>query len=182
MRKFNLSLASTNPAILRNRGRGLDLHRYETVIALLAERNIANITYVICGFGEDTVQTVAHTIGYLGDKPTMTGISPFYPVPGLPGFTNRRKFDTLPARLCCGSSMYPWNQSLSTATMVTAFRLARLSNLKKNADQSKMEKKVIALIGKEKRLYTLTRWRNGKEEITPVMGMDRDLLRRVNFL
>ena len=182
MRKFNLSLVSTNPAILRNRGRSLDLGRYETVIALLAAKNIQTVTYVICGFEGDTVQTVADTLNYLNGKPTLIGISPFYPAPGLPGFTDPQKFGPLTARLCCGSSMYPWNQSLSTATMVTAFRLARLSNLKKNAIKSVMEEKVLTLIGKEKRLYTVKPGINGKEEITQAPGMDGELLKRVNFL
>jgi len=182
MRKFNLSLASTNTAILQNRGRSLDLGRYEMVIALLAAKNIPTVTYFMCGFKEDTVQTVADALNYLNDKPTRIGISPFYPVPGLPGFTDPRKFTPLTARLCCGSSMYSWNQSLSTATMVTAFRLARLSNLKKSPIKSVMEEKVLSLIRKEKRLYTVKLGINGNEEITPVSGMDGELLERVNFL
>jgi hypothetical protein len=32
-------------------------------------------------------------------------------------------------RLCAGSSARPWNSSLTTEQMITAFRLARLSNM-----------------------------------------------------
>ncbi len=182
MRKFNLSLASTNPAILQNRGRSLDLTHYEKVTTLLAAKNIPTVTYIICGFGEDTPQTIADALNYLNDKPTLIGISPFYPVPGLPRFIDLQLFDPPDARLCCGSSMYPWNQSLSTATMVTAFRLARLSNLKKSVNKREMEEEVIGLIGKEKRLFSLMIGKNGREEITPVPGIDVELLRRADFL
>jgi len=66
--------------------------------------------------------------------------------------------------------------------MVTAFRLARLSNLKKSPIKSVMEEKVLSLIRKEKRLYTVKLGINGNEEITQAPGMDGELLERVNFL
>jgi hypothetical protein len=178
MRKFNLSLASTSPAILRNRGRGLDLECYEKVLALLAGRNIPSVTYVICGFGEDRADTVADSLRYLADKPTLIGLSPFYPVPGLPGFSDPAMFDALPALLCCGSSMYPWNGSLSTATMVTAFRLARLINLEKSPARSDPEREIIGRTRKESRLFTLVKERSGKAAIREVPEMDGELIRK----
>jgi radical SAM superfamily enzyme YgiQ (UPF0313 family) len=181
MRKFNLSLASTNPAILRNRNRGFDLDRYEKVLALLAERNIPSVTYVICGFEEDTVQTVAEALNYLAAKPTIIGLSPFYPVPGLPGFTDPKVFDEQGARRCCGSGLYPWNGSLSTATMVTAFRLARLGNLIKSKYLNDLERELIAVIRKEKRLLTIIKGKDGKEKIATVEGMDGELIEKVKI-
>ncbi len=181
MRKFNLSLASTNPAILRNRHRSLDLDRYEKVLAMLADRNIPSVTYVICGFREDTLQTVAEALNYLADKPTLIGLSPFYPVPGLPGFTDLKVFDRLWARRCCGSGLYPWNGSLSTATMVTAFRLARLSNLRKSGALSNLEKELPALIRKEQRLFTIIKGKDGHSNIAEVEGMDGELIKLIKI-
>jgi hypothetical protein len=111
----------------------------------------------------------------------MIGLSPFYPVPGLRGFTATEQFDSLGARRCCGSALYPWNRSLSTGTMVTAFRLARLSNLKKSLRRSAMETKVLSLIEQEKKLFTITKEPPAGERIVPVPDMDEELVRRVMF-
>ena len=181
IRKFNLSLASTSPQLLRNKGRLLDLDRYEMIIAFLAEKQIPVVTYFICGFQEDTVETIAATLSYLDRRPTLIGISPFYPVPGLPGFENRSRFDLHPSCLCCGSSMFPWNGSLSTATMVTAFRLSRWSNLRKipKKKRTAAENEALERIERERKIYTVVRRRTGDESVVGVPEMDEELVKLV---
>ena len=180
MRKFNLSLASTSPAILGNKGRSLDLDRYEAVIGHLAARGIPAVTYFICGFPEDTVETIGYSLRYLRDKKTTIGISPFYPVPGLKGFEDKSLFTARPSRLCCGSSMYPWNKSITTRTMVTAFRIARYFNLLKIPEEKRtgIENEAIRRIGAGRELYTIVKDKKEEERVVRVEGMDESLLER----
>ena len=125
---FNLSMASSSRELLRMENRHSDNSRLRSVIETVADAGIPSVTYFICGLENDTSPSVLDNILMLHELPTLTGISMFYPVPGLPGFppeTMRR----YPPRLCAGSSAYPWNDSLSTVELITAFRLSRLSNL-----------------------------------------------------
>jgi hypothetical protein len=64
--------------------------------------------------------------------------------------------------------------------MVTAFRLARLSNLRKSGTLGLMEREIIELIRKEKRLYTIVKGKDGDEKIVEVAGMDGEMIKAVN--
>jgi hypothetical protein len=68
------------------------------------------------------------TISYLHGLKTSIGISLYYPVPGLADWQDKELFLKIPSFMCCGASAYPWNRSLGTKELVTAFRLARASN------------------------------------------------------
>lgn len=132
-RSFNLSMASSSQFLLESENRALNLNRLESLLAEISFRSLPSTTYFICGLENETVQSVLDNLIYLHSLPTLTGISLFYPVPGLPGFPPD-KMSSKPPALCAGSSAYPWNSSLSTAQLVTAFRLARFSNLLKTAE------------------------------------------------
>ena len=176
MKKFNLSLGSIDPGILARGRRFIDLERYEQVIRLLERNQVPNVTYFICGFKEDTLETTLNNLVYLHKLPTLIGISPYYAVPGLSGFENRSVFDCLPSSLCLGAAIFPWNNSLSTKIMITAFRLARFSNLLKSHRQSDMEKEMLDLIADKKSLYTTIKEKNGKERVIEVPNQDKDLV------
>ncbi len=114
-------------------------------------------------------------IAYLAKQPTRIGISLFYPVPGIFDFTDKTIFDKHPPFLCAGSSAYAWNHSLSTAELITAFRLCRFVNLLKSDIKSKEEKALIQKITQEKQLYTLVK--QGKaRSIVPVDNADHDMV------
>ena len=125
---FNLSMASSSRELLRMENRHSDNSRLRSVIETVADTGIPSVTYFICGLENDTSSSVLDNILILHGLPTLTGISMFYPVPGLPGFPPET-MSRYPPRLCAGSSAYPWNDSLSTVELITAFRLSRLSNL-----------------------------------------------------
>ena len=125
---FNLSMASSRRKMLESEKRKLNISRLRSVIESAAGEGIPSTTYFICGLENDTAESVLDNLLTLHKLPTLTGISMFYPVPGLPGFPPER-MSSFPPRLCAGSSAYPWNKSLTTAQLVTAFRLSRLSNL-----------------------------------------------------
>jgi hypothetical protein len=176
MSKFNISLASIDRKTLELRKRFIDQERYEKTLDFLTEKNIPNVTYFICGFKEDTLETTSGNLSYMFKKQTVIGISMFYAVPGLPGFTDYSMFDKIPASCCCGSAAFPWNNSLSTETMITAFRLSRYANLKKKPAKSEKEVALLDVIEKEKTLHTIIKEKSGKERIAPVPNQDKELV------
>ncbi len=125
-RVFNLSVGSIHAAVLRAEERPADLRRWEEVTHEIDRRGGTSTTYFICGLEDDSPERTATTLVYLSRFPTRPGISLFYPVPGLPGFTDRSLFSDGPSSRTAGSSAWPWTGSLTTAQMVTAFRLSRL--------------------------------------------------------
>jgi anaerobic magnesium-protoporphyrin IX monomethyl ester cyclase len=176
MSKFNLSLASTAPEILAAQGRFSLPERYEKIIEFCALKGLPSVTYFICGFKEDTLESTADNLSYFNDKQTVIGISLFYPVPGLPGFTDYALFDRSPSFLCLGSAAYPWHQSLSTETMITAFRLSRYLNLLKSPRLSETEKRVLGTIEGRKRLHTVIKLKSGEKVIIEVPKQDDELV------
>lgn len=176
MKQFNLSIASTHLPILKDEQRDSTFPRYEKVLQVLNKHEIQSITYFICGFKKDTRKTVAANIAYLAKLPTRIGISLFYPVPGIFDFTDKAIFDKHPPFLCAGSSAYPWNDSLSTAELITAFRLCRLVNLLKSEIKSTDEKALTQKITQEKQLYTLVK-KDGSRSTVPVPNADQEMVR-----
>jgi Fe-S oxidoreductase len=173
--KFNLSLASIDPAILEIEKRPLLLEHYKKIVETIASRNVPCITYFICGFKDDTKETIARTLAFLANQPVTIGISLFYSVPGIHGFENLRLFDTIPPYCCNSSSAYPWNKSLSTSTLITAFRLSRYINLIKQDIKSDLEIKAIKLIQEKRKLFTFVKTRQGIE-IVAVENSDQELV------
>ena len=124
--KFNLSMASADSRILARQQRSSRLDHLTELLAYFQSREIPAICYFICGLPGDTVESVCGNILFLAEQPAEIGISPFYAVPGLPGFEHpgQNGLPGYPA-LYCGSSVYPWNRNLTTAQLITAFRLCR---------------------------------------------------------
>ena len=173
--KFNLSLASVDSAILETEKRPLLLEHYKEIVATITTRNIPCITYFICGFKNDTKKSIARTLAFLANQPVTIGISLFYPVPGIHGFENLKIFDELPPCCCNSSSAYPWNRSLSTSTLITAFRLSRFVNLQKQKVKSENETKILNMIREQRKLFTFIKTYQGME-IIPVKNSDQELV------
>jgi hypothetical protein len=178
MSKFNLSLASLNPGILSLSKRFINRERYEKSVDFLHHKNIPTVTYFICGFEGDTIESTLCNILYLANQHTLTGISLFYAVPGLPNFTDRSLFDKKSSLCCCGSAAFPWNNSISTETMITAFRLSRFTNLVKSGLFSEKEKKLVELISNKQELYTMVKDKKDGERIVFVENQDLELVKK----
>jgi radical SAM superfamily enzyme YgiQ (UPF0313 family) len=174
LKQFNLSLVSTNAQCCEAEGRFLNIPHYERIARLLTQLNIPSITYFICGLKNDTKETVVRNLVYLARQPTISGISLFYPIPGLPGFQDMNRFKVLSPSLCAGSSAYPWNGSLPTSTLVTAFRLSRYTNALKTKPGSDIEKELLTIIGEKQCLHTIIK-ENKKRRIIPVPEIDGEL-------
>jgi anaerobic magnesium-protoporphyrin IX monomethyl ester cyclase len=178
MKKFNLSLGSLDPEILCTKNRTGSIEQYDAVLDLLAKNRLPSITYFICGFKEDTIESVARTLRYLAARKTTIGISPFYAVPGIAGFTDKLIFNSRSSSLCLGAACYPWNGSLSTETLITAFRLSRYINLRKDSNRSEIESQLVDKINDTQELHTLIRKPGTKTvRIVEVERQDRDLVR-----
>lgn len=174
MGQFNLSIASLDAAILQEQRRDAAFLRLEAALAVIHQHRLPCITYFICGFKGDTSQSVVSTLGYLAGLHTRIGISLFYPVPGIKGFRDMSRFDLVSPVLGAGASAFPWNHSLTTSQLVTAFRLARLINWMKTRPKGVEEQQLLCRIFKERRLYTVVK--NGaSRKIVPVPEMDGDM-------
>ncbi len=174
LRQFNLSLGTIgrNTAVMEKRP--LSLRKYESVIEEIDRHNLPVITYFICGLDGDTPESTAETLKYLSGINTAAGISPFYPVPGLPGFTDRRLFNRHTPSLCRGSSFYPWNGTLTTGQMVTAFRISRYINLSKRKNITAQEQSLLDKIRETGKLHTFIRDRK-ENIISPVPHTDNTI-------
>jgi len=178
-KSFNLSMASTSQALLDSQGRSADAGRLERILYKLGKQKIASVTYFICGLENESPATVMDNLVYLHSLPTLTGISLFYPVPGIPSGGN--DLNQFPPRLCAGSSAWPWTGSLSTAQMITAFRLSRLSNLIKSTEGLLPSAASASITGKEELLEKISASRKlhtiRSGQIIEVPNMDDEMVK-----
>jgi hypothetical protein len=139
--------------------------------------------HFICGMRDDSPNSVTDALLFLHNLPCRIGISLFYPVPGLQGFDDQEEMRDHPPRRMCGSAAWPWTGSLSTAQMVTAFRLARWSNARKEREggsrsQSQQDRQYNGMVAaslEKGSLVTLVRKGRALEE-RPVPCLDRPMM------
>ncbi len=178
MTQFNLSLGAVPPNILEAEDRSSNITHYRKICRILEENHIPLITYFICGLASDTPGSVAETLLFLSKQNTLIGISLFYPVPGLKDFQDRSVFDDAAPFLSASSSAFPWNRSLSTAQMITAFRLTRFINLLKKKHLSGIEEDLVRKSLASSTLHTLINT-GGSREIIPVPNLDTGMQHHV---
>jgi radical SAM superfamily enzyme YgiQ (UPF0313 family) len=176
MSGFNFTVVSLKDEILASQNRKSSLTHFETIVRHVSQLGIPVLSYYICGLKDDTKQDVVNVLSYLSKLPTMVGISMFYGIPNIPDFTDMALFDNLAPCLGNGSSAYPWNKTLSTAELVTAFRLSRYVNLIKYDRKTSLEFQLIEKINREGKLFTFVK---EKEEvkIMEVPEYDKEMVR-----
>ena len=176
--QFNFSIATTDQSISGTENRFQSISNLDQLYQIIKESNIPVITYFICGFPDDTHDTIIRNLHYLMNRPTQSGISLFYAVPGLDYYHNEtvKKHLFLPS-LFAGSSAFPWNNSLSTTTLITAFRLSRLVNLIKSDDKNDQDKQLIEQIILEKKLFTAVKESSNRSTISEIPIQDYILVR-----
>jgi hypothetical protein len=162
MAQFNVALGNItkNASDLLSRDSSPD--HYDRLLSLFKSHSIPVISYFIAGFQGDSRESIAENLLFFWKRTTQIGISMFYPVPGLPGFTDYRLFETGKSIQCCGSSAFPWNNSVNTATLVTAFRLSRLINLIKSGLNNQLEEELVMKSLTNRVLHTLVRHKKHK--------------------
>jgi len=177
--QFNLSLGSADPILLEKNRRPHQIDRLRETLLEISRLGKSAITYFICGLPGDTTGSVVESLQLICGLPTRSGISLFYPVPGLPGFEDPDVFGSMPAGLCAGSSAFPWTGALTTSQMVTAFRLSRLVNMLHDEKEGKLpqtapENELLEAVRGQKRLLTVERSSHGVRTIVPP-GIDREM-------
>jgi hypothetical protein len=170
--QFNWSAGSFDPHTLTAENRFFEPERLTALEETAARLGIPSVLYFIAGLAEDTPTGIARSLKEVARRRSLCGISPFYPVPGLPGYEDKTRFDTIDPSLACGSALYPWNGTLTTTQLYTAFRLARLVNLMKNPERVRY-RELIEVVQKTGKLHTLA----GKPaRIIPVPEQDQGML------
>jgi radical SAM superfamily enzyme YgiQ (UPF0313 family) len=172
--QLNFTLGSTSKTVLNHADRDLDAERFDTLLSITTRRGIPVISYIICGFPEDTKTSIAGNLLFLMERRTIIGVSLFYPVPGIAGFVDRTLFDKTSPQRCTGSAAYPWGGSCDTATLLTAFRLARFINLTKAKTHSGEERALIEQTIRTGKLHTIIK-EHGKRRIIEVPLQDVEL-------
>jgi len=168
---FNFTFGSASDEVLSIQNRFHSSDRFASLVRHISGKGIGVLSYFIAGLKGDTKQNVVESLAFLGNLPTRIGISMFYAVPGLTDFRDTAIFDRLSPKMGNGSSAYPWNSTLTTAEIVTAFRLSRYINLLKSQKKSDLELRLIEEIKNEKKLFTLV---NDNKAITIVEVPDHD--------
>ncbi len=174
MRQFNFSVGSLSASLCQEQNRHLDIEHLKVLLEVLAQNNIPVITYFISGFKGETKKQALENLAFLFKAKTRVGLSLFYPVPGISGYKDKDIFMQYSPRLGCGTSLWPWNRSLSSLEMVTLFRLARFTNLYKKRPKDKGEKELLQKCVQEKRLYT---WQGKHRHLQEVRAYDRKMVR-----
>ncbi|MBN1308687.1 MAG: radical SAM protein [Chitinispirillaceae bacterium] len=174
-RQFNFTLGSVAREVRERAERTARIDRYDRLLDCAERRGIPVVTYVICGFPDETKDSIAENLRFLLPRATIIGLSLFYPVPGIPGFEDRTIFEKLLPQVCTGASAYPWSRHLTTETLITAFRLARLINLMKTALKSAEETAVIERTISTGRLHTVVK-EQGIRRIVEVPKQDAELV------
>ncbi|MBN1601868.1 MAG: cobalamin-dependent protein [Chitinispirillaceae bacterium] len=174
MAQFNIALGTINKDASALLSRDSSPDHYERLLSLFKYHSIPVISYFIAGFQGDNRKSIAENLLFFWKRTTLIGISMFYPVPGLPGFTDYKMFKTGKSIRCCGSSAFPWNKSVDTATLVTAFRLSRLINLIKSGPLNQLEEELISQSLNKKVLHTIIRLKKEKA-IIEVPNQDVEL-------
>ncbi|BBB32015.1 conserved hypothetical protein [Thermotomaculum hydrothermale] len=131
VKQFNLSIGHIDKNILKKNKRPASVDKLIETLNFLKKNQIPSIVYFITGLKNDSFEKTISTIKFLEKLPCLIGISPFYPVPGIQGYTDKSIFEKKSPVLTKGSSFYSWNNSLTTEEMIFAFKLARKINLSK---------------------------------------------------
>jgi anaerobic magnesium-protoporphyrin IX monomethyl ester cyclase len=165
-RQFNLSMASADRGVLDSENRTGNLNLLSKILTTIQSLDIRSITYFICGLEHDSVESTVENLIFLHKFSTLTGISLFYPADNFRG----------PSFRSAGGSAWPWNGSLTTSQMVTAFRLSRFANLMKKRAKTSEDTDLINKILAEKRLFTNRKSKEGLSQV-PVLGMDIEMIK-----
>lgn len=176
--QFNFTLGNISPEIMVREKRENKLEQYKLLLEEAKKYSIPVITYLICGFPDDTKEIIAESIKYLALLDTTLGISLFYPVPGIFGFDNLEFFDNIDPQICCGASAYSWSNNITTQTLITAFRLVRFINLLKSKNCTEEEIELINETFKKQCLHTIIKEKK-RRYIVKVPNMDEWLEREV---
>jgi len=180
-RQFNFSAGVMDSEASQQMQRALSIYKLEELVRKAAARGVRSITYFIPGHANDTPEKAVSALVRLMQLPGLVGISPFYAVPGLPGFSDKQQFLSLSPSVCKGSSFYPWNDTLTSRQVITLFRLARLANSLRAAHlprTDRMQQELLRFCLRDRKLYTINarEGKGNKGSIIETPGTDKGMI------
>ena len=138
-RTLNLSLGTTDPDQLKRFRRPDVRDATDHVLHLAEKHGLESVCYVIAGAPGQTAASSLEDLLYLGEKPTLAGVSVYYPAPGSHDYTELEQRGALPPSFSLmRSTAIPMNTPTTRLESVTLLRLSRIINfikqLKKNRE------------------------------------------------
>ncbi len=165
-RQFNLSAGIVSAESSKTMRRPIHLEHLQELCRYLTQSAVPAVVYAIIAHPGDTRDHALETMRFLASLGVTAGISPFYAVPGLKGFTDAALFLYKDTCLCAGSSLYPWANTLTTKEMVSLFRLSRLLNLAVHQRRTPEEDHLFSEILRTKKLHTYLKGSSGPCEVS----------------
>ncbi len=130
--KLNISLVSADVRTALRCGRRYTRDEFIRVVHVSSSLGIPVTAYLICGLPGEGYDRINAGVDFLAQLSVLIGISIFYPVPGIEGFTDTGIFDKLSPLLCRGSSFHPWNDC-TIEELVHTFMRVRALNMSKSS-------------------------------------------------
>ncbi|ADK81767.1 B12-binding domain-containing radical SAM protein [Sediminispirochaeta smaragdinae] len=171
-RKFNFSIASVESGERKRERRSGSLEHYARLVSAASGLGAEIVTYFIAGLPGESFDIAVKNLLYLEALPTVIGISLFYPVPGIEGFDASQIADA-PFQKALGSAAWPWGGGYSTAQLLTAFRLSRLTNALMHPENDPYTSALIREVVLRRRLLTL---QGRHHQLTDLPWQDRSMV------
>ncbi len=126
---LNLSLGSTSTEQLRRFTRPDVRKAHDNALDLAREQGLSTVSYIIAAAPFQTALSSVKDLLYLAKRPTLAGLSIFYPAPGSPDFKMCQKKHLLPGTFSLmRSTALPIEHETTRVQSVTLLRLARILN------------------------------------------------------
>ncbi len=128
-RTLNLSLGTTSPSQLRRFNRPDVRDGLERSLTLAEQMGMGAVSYIIVGApGQIPAESVADLV-YLARRPTLAGVSVFYPAPGSADYNRCERDGLLPPRFSLmRASALPISHTTDRTEAATLLRLGRILN------------------------------------------------------
>ncbi|MBF0200004.1 MAG: B12-binding domain-containing radical SAM protein [Desulfamplus sp.] len=132
---LNLSLGTVSPVQLGRFRRKNMVPDFERVLGMASQCSLDTVSYIIAGAPGQSPWDSLGDILYLASKPTLVGLSIFYPAPGSVDYGVCLEKGLLPANFSLmRSSALPINNSTTRLQSATLMRLARIVNFMKSIE------------------------------------------------
>ncbi|MCF8091052.1 MAG: B12-binding domain-containing radical SAM protein [Desulfotignum sp.] len=130
---LNLSLGSASKKQLERFRRPDVRAAHDQAVSLARQKNLSCVSYVIAGAPDQTAQDSLNDLLYLATRPTLAGLSIFYPAPGSRDFDRCRTLSILPENFSLmRATAFPLDHTTSRLQSVTLLRLCRILNYMKH--------------------------------------------------
>lgn len=130
---LNLSLCTTCGETLRRFRRPDSREAVDRALRMGRERGLEAVTYLLAGAPGQFARDAVADLLFLAERPTLAGVSIFYPAPGSREYRRAEATDLLPNRFSAmRSTALPISDTTTRLESVTILRLGRILNFLKH--------------------------------------------------